>query len=173
MQTDTLDDLTRPQGSNSIRPPWWDDAKFVGWYQKYLDRTPGPEDYAAHADNPNGMEGVLAAIFQSKEYKDRKPSTSTPGTTTPNTNVVTPGGSRTGWGFTSPTGGRGEFSYTDTDYGRDTSAFYDPHYRNTGAAWDTSDPSGYDSVKRIAYRTAAGLGERFDEAALDAWISRM
>lgn len=52
------------------------------WYQQYLGRTPGMDDYLAHQQNPGGLPGIEATIRGSAEAQDyarRRPATPTQG----------------------------------------------------------------------------------------------
>lgn len=70
------------------------------WYWKYLGRTPGRDDFLAHAGNPGELPGIEQAILQSPEaleYAARQratpppvPTTSPTGTTPPPTTTATP-----------------------------------------------------------------------------------
>ena len=77
-----------PSPGGGALPAWMtEDAKkqINAWYREYLGRDANPGDYAQHAQNPAGLQGVLGAIMLSPEataFKNR-PAVTPPGTNTP------------------------------------------------------------------------------------------
>lgn len=45
----------------------------LAWYHEHLGRRPGAAEIDGHRGNPGGLEGVLAAILGSQEYRDMHP----------------------------------------------------------------------------------------------------